>query len=798
MSTPNRPKTRAERVAQHVIKVGLFEKIRDFLFADHGIMKFGLVFSIALILSIIIQGWNPPFMFHILKRVERDVASRVAFSVKSPDKTQEARLNAKLDTPHVYSHDKTKLTQFKARLTNTIQSLLSIENYDAMKPEDLEKWKLFLPANSTSEEAALAFTRLQKALEKDIEAKRFELAIDRVFQPYETNGILIRLHGSRDGNQERIAVYNQDDPNEEKRFVSVRDVLIGNAYLIKDRLNQEFERSIADILFHWIRPAIPETLTENREQTVKAQNIAIDSVGDVFTKYEPRQVIVKGGNIIEPQDFLLLKEEQKNILKERLPSQRILRYFGVFMLILIMLLASYFLIIGRFVNCQKSQSVANLALLYGLLMLTVIFGRFLQIFFNNQGANPELVPLLVYAQIITFAFSWEIAIIVSMIATLVLMLSGFFDLGVFLTIVGAISVVIFFTRTIRRRSNLIAAATYGGLAAFLLSFCVGLLKDLNHDTIVGESLLRMGWTIFAGFIITGILPLVERLFGILTPMRLLEIGSPSNPLLQELARKASASYNHSMQTAAIAEAAAEAIGAQSALVRVGAYFHDIGKLLKPEYFTENQKPGTVNIHDSLEPRVSTIVIVAHVKDGVDLARQHHLPKAIVDLIEQHHGTMLVSFFYDRANKKSIEEYDQPLEEREFRYPGPVPQSKEAGILMLADAVESASRSLVEATPARIESLVKKLSEQRVEDGQFDESGLTFGELRIIEKSIINSILASRHSRIQYPEKPVKNDPSENGNGNVNGNSGVISMINNGNSTNHSNDNSDNIVNGNDH
>ncbi|MDO5582257.1 MAG: HDIG domain-containing protein [Planctomycetia bacterium] len=776
MSTPNRPKTRAERVAQHVVQVGLFEKIKAFLFADHGLLKFGLVSAVALILSTIIQGWNPPFMFHLLKRVERDVASRVAFSVKSPDKTQEARLNAKLDTPHVYSHEKTKLTQFKARLTNTIQSLLSIENYEAMKPEDIEKWKLFLPANSTPEEAALAFTRLQKALEKDIEAKRFELAIDRVFQPYETNGILIRLHGSRDGNQERIAVYNQDDPNEEKRFVSVRDVLIGNAYLIKDRLNQEFERSIADILFHWIRPAIPETLTENREQTVKAQNIAIDSVGDVFTKYEPRQVIVKGGNTIEPQDFLLLKEEQKNILKERLPSQRIMRYCGVFVLILIMLLASYFLIIGRFVNCQKSQSVANFSLLYGLLILTVVFGRFFQIFFNNQGANPELVPLLVYAQIITFAFSWEIASIVSMIATLVLMLSGFFDLGVFLTIVGAISVVIFFTRTIQRRSNLLFAAAYGGLAAFLLSFCVGLLKDLNHDTIIVESVLRLTWTIFAGFIITGILPLAEKMFGILTPMRLLEIGSPSNPLLQELARRAPASYNHSMQTAAIAEAAAEAIGAQCALVRVGAYFHDIGKILKPEYFTENQGPGTVNIHDSLEPRISTLVIVAHVKDGVDLARQHHLPKAIVDLIEQHHGTMLVSFFYNVANKKSMEEYEQPLEEREFRYPGPVPQSKEAGILMLADAAESASRSLADPTPTRIESLVKKLLESRVEDGQFDDSGLTLGELRTIEKSIINSILASRHSRIKYPEKPAKNDTSDNGNApsvsniNINGNS----------------------------
>ncbi|MBQ2850436.1 MAG: HDIG domain-containing protein, partial [Thermoguttaceae bacterium] len=200
--------------------------------------------------------------------------------------------------------------------------------------------------------------------------------------------------------------------------------------------------------------------------------------------------------------------------------------------------------------------------------------------------------------------------------------------------------------------------------------------------------------------------------------------------------------------------------ARASLIRVGAYFHDVGKMLQPERFTENQRGG-YNVHDELEPRMSALVIVAHVKDGVDLAKRYHIPRQIVDLIEQHHGTMLAGFFYQKANEASKDELPagQQLDEAPFRYPGPIPQSKEAAILMLADAAESASRSMGDVAPGRIENLVRQLVTARLEDGQLNDSGLTLGEIRRVETSMVTSILASRHSRVKYPPK-AGDEPKE--------------------------------------
>jgi len=250
-----------------------------------------------------------------------------------------------------------------------------------------------------------------------------------------------------------------------------------------------------------------------------------------------------------------------------------------------------------------------------------------------------------------------------------------------------------------------------------------------------------------------LLPFLERAVGVLTDLSLLELGDMSHQLLQELVRRAPSTYNHSINVAVIGEAAADRIGARGLLVRVGAYFHDIGKMLKPGYFIENQSREEGNRHEALVPAMSSLVIAAHVKDGGDLARQHRLPQAIIDFIEQHHGTWLMEFFYERATEQKEANPDSgDIDESAYRYPGPKPQTKEAGVMMLADAVESASRSLVEPTPARLESLVRDIAEKRLRDGQFDESGLTLRELRIIQDSLVKSLTAVYHGRIKYPDQ----------------------------------------------
>jgi putative nucleotidyltransferase with HDIG domain len=260
------------------------------------------------------------------------------------------------------------------------------------------------------------------------------------------------------------------------------------------------------------------------------------------------------------------------------------------------------------------------------------------------------------------------------------------------------------------------------------------------------------WAVIAGSLMTCLLPFIERWLGVQTEISLIELGDPAHPLLQELVRRAPGTYNHSITVASLAEAAAESIGARGRLVRVGAYFHDIGKMLKPGYFIENQGRGD-NRHESLVPAMSTLVIIAHVKDGADLARQHHLPESIVDFIQQHHGTTLVEYFYRRASEQHEANPDaSEVDESSFRYPGPKPQMKEGGVLMLADAVESASRVLVDPTPSRIESLVHEITMKRLMDGQFDECGLTLKEVHAVGESLVKSLTAVYHGRVKYPDQ----------------------------------------------
>jgi hypothetical protein len=310
------------------------------------------------------------------------------------------------------------------------------------------------------------------------------------------------------------------------------------------------------------------------------------------------------------------------------------------------------------------------------------------------------------------------------------------------------------------RSALIKVGFWSAAVYFVVSWCADTVwtrvagSGLTDTHLLLTSLRGAGSCLVAGYLVAGSLPFIESAFGVVTDISLLEMSDVSHPLLQELARRAPGTYNHSISVATIGEAAADAIGANGLLVRVGAYFHDIGKMLKPEYFVENMSAGGESRHKNLAPAMSTLIIIGHVKDGVDLARQHNLPRSIIDFIEQHHGTTLVEFFYHAATKQAELQPDHRTDAQEssFRYPGPKPQTKEAGVMMLADAVESASRTLSEPTSKRIESLVKSISMKRLLDDQLDDSSLTLSEIRVIEDSLIKSLIAVYHGRIKYPEQ----------------------------------------------
>ncbi|MCA9299198.1 MAG: HDIG domain-containing protein, partial [Phycisphaerales bacterium] len=324
-----------------------------------------------------------------------------------------------------------------------------------------------------------------------------------------------------------------------------------------------------------------------------------------------------------------------------------------------------------------------------------------------------------------------------------------------------VGVAVWALEEIRDRRTLIRM---GGAVA--LTLAIGTLTVALIDRPLDGAMLRQTFVdamvaAFGGVCLGGltlaILSPIERLFDITTGMKLIELRDPKEPLLRELQIRAPGTYNHSLNVASISEAASDAIGANGLLTYVGALYHDIGKMNKPEYFVENQSGGP-NKHDKLSPAMSLLVIVGHVKDGLEMARDHALPRSIQHFIEGHHGTTLVEFFYHRAKEQATEDASEEApEEFDYRYPGPKPRMKEVAIVMLADAVESATRSLAEPTPSRIDALVQAIANKRLLDGQFDECDLTLKELNIIVGSISKSVASIYHGRISYPKEEKKDD-----------------------------------------
>ena len=354
------------------------------------------------------------------------------------------------------------------------------------------------------------------------------------------------------------------------------------------------------------------------------------------------------------------------------------------------------------------------------------------------------------------------------------LLFGNFDGPLLATAVISGFVAVYLTLQVRKRSRLIRAGFGVGLTIWVLSLAFGLIGpidlfnpgDNDWQLLAIQSALAIGNGILTATIVGGILPMIEHLFRITTDISWLELSDLNHPLLRRMTIEAPGTYHHSLVVANLAEAAAEAIGANGTLCRVCAYFHDVGKLVKPDYFTENMNYER-NPHDDLAPSMSALIILAHVKEGVDLALKHDLNRRIIDIIQEHHGTSLVYYFYKRALQQqedaraggkimNMREEDIPeVKEESFRYAGPKPQTKESALISLADMVESASRSLEKPTPQKIEQLVTDLIAQRVADKQLDESDLTLAELNTIAERFRFTLMTMLHTRIAYPKHETK-------------------------------------------
>jgi putative nucleotidyltransferase with HDIG domain len=504
-----------------------------------------------------------------------------------------------------------------------------------------------------------------------------------------------------------------------------------------------------------LRDAAVRALPPDRRTDVLAIELARRSVPTAVDRFPPGMMIVQRGQPITEQQYRLLDLERRAFLASKRPAYHLRR--GAALFLVFSLLGAVVVIYGVRFQQGLAQSLPKVVGVCALVLLTLVLGLLL----SQASFHAILIPLTITALILTIAYNPQFALLMSLSLTLALIVTLGGKLSDLLVAMGGQATAILSLRNVRSRTRLVEVGALAGLTYLAMTVATDLYSEQTWPMLAFDAGRSLLWGTLAGFLVSGLLPLVERCFTIITDVSLLELGDGSHPLLQELVRRAPGTYTHSMTVATLAEPAAEAIGGNPLLARVGSYFHDIGKMLKPHYFIENQTGE--NRHDALEPALSTLIIIGHVKDGIALAEQYRLPRPIIDFIQQHHGTTLVEYFYREALKQQESAGNLPLRcdgtphplEPSFRYPGPKPRTRENGIVMLADAVESSSRALAQPTPGSLRKLVHDILMKRLLDGQFDESGLTLTELHIIEESLCKGLIALYHSRIKYPEPEQK-------------------------------------------
>jgi len=666
-----------------------------------------------------------------------DVYAPFGFSYVDKEKTRYYREESRKRVRDIYDLDPRVEEALKAKLDNLFQALSENE-----KESETNLSSAGVLSTSLTPSTVRILSGVEKEEREDIKNK-----LTRIFSFLLKDGIIDsevkeELMGK---SSFMINVHNPKTKSFRKRLVEQLPTVEDIDPRIKEQVLFYFpeNRRVRIAAEEIIRKNISPNLVFNREETEKRKEEAWNSVPEVKREIKKNQLIVARGQRITPSHLCQLAE----LAKKKGSSRFLSTFVGLNLLVLVFIILFWRYIRGFSLSIS---AFSTFSLLSFVSLLFLLLAKGIVIF-----SLPALfIPLSFASMLVAILLNGPIAIFLTMLLALFGgLVSDSLDIGV-LSFVGGI-VGIYAVEGIKRRAQLVKAGFLIGLVNVLLILSFALLRKPPSFAILRGTqelsyLLRDGlWGLSNGlvsaFLVLGFLPLFEHLFKLTTNISLLEISDLNHPLLKKLIMEAPGTYHHSLIVGNLAESASEAIGANSLLARVASYYHDIGKIEKSEYFSENQRGK--NKHNKLTPTMSSLIIINHIKNGVEMARKYNLPRQIIDIIKQHHGTSLVPYFYQRALELGKEEVHQ----ENFRYPGPKPQTKEAAIVMLADSLEASSRSLDEPTPSRLKALVEKVINDKFIDHQLDECNLALTDLNKISRSFTYVLNAIFHNRVKYPE-----------------------------------------------
>ncbi|XZM32832.1 HD family phosphohydrolase [Clostridium perfringens] len=578
-------------------------------------------------------------------------------------------------------------------------------------------------------------------------------------------------------------VLAQDKPEEEKaKLIPRAPFKITDAQANKiASMNEQSTKKLESVCIDGLNKAYEAPIEDGNEQDLKeAKKEYTDFISSSDLSDSEKAIALNFVNVVEPNFFYdkektdeLIKETLKQVPPVMIKKNQIVVSEGE------PVTAHQLELLGTLGLLSDSASALYIYIALGVLVIIVMYLQYGYIHKYYPAINKEfskivmisilnvfpvilarlfgmmsnyIIPLACMPMLITLLLNYKISLVFSMLN--VILIGGAVGFNPNIIILAILNVVLGGTllRKMQQRNDILYSSITVAVLSSILTFSVGTLTTNNFMEILADSTFAAAGAILSGILTIGVLPFFESTFDIVTNAKLLELSNPNNPLLKKLLMEAPGTYHHSILVANLAELAAEQVGGNPLLARIGAYYHDVGKTKRTYFFRENQF-GKKNPHDRLKPEVSSKIIISHVKDGSELAKEYNLPKTIHDFIVTHHGETLVKYFY--LTVKNNSENPEEVKEEDFKYPGPKPMSKEQGIVMLADSTEAAVRSINEPTEEKIEKMVNNIIDDKLASGQLDNCDLTLRDISKIKKCFLKALNGIHHERIEYPDDNKK-------------------------------------------